>query len=322
MKKNVVIGIDLGGTNVRAGVVDTSGKLLAVEETPIQASQGPKAGLTRITMLIDEVLRQCGDTRLTGIGIGCTGPLDPDTGTIQNPYTLPTWENVPITDPLQKHYRVPVVLENDADAAALGEYWLGAGRRAHLLYAITVGTGIGTAFIQDGVVFRGLNHTHPEGGHIPLDPSGPECYCGSRGCWEILASGTAIDKRTREMVMKHPESAILQIAGGQLEKVNARVLMEAVRAGDIYARRVFDEVAQNFCLGLISVVNFFAPEVIVLSGGVMTNIDLFMPAIEQSIAKNNQMVPATSIKIIPASLGTQAGIFGAAYAIYRKLGEL
>jgi glucokinase len=124
------------------------------------------------------------------------------------------------------------------------------------------------------------------------------------------------------MVMKHPESAILQIAGGQLEKVNARVLMEAVRAGDIYARRVFDEVAQNFCLGLISVVNFFAPEVIVLSGGVMTNIDLFMPAIEQSIAKNNQMVPATSIKIIPASLGTQAGIFGAAYAIYRKLGEL
>lgn len=322
MKKNMVIAIDLGGTTVRVGGVDASGKLSAFEEAPIHADQGPKAGIARIIMLIDEVLRTCGDSRLTGIGIGSTGPLDSETGTIQNPYTLPTWENVPITAPLSSHFRVPAILENDADMAALGEYWLGTSRRTHQLYAITVGTGIGTAFIQEGKIYRGINRTHPEGGHIPLDPSGPECYCGSRGCWEILASGTAIDRRARAAAKNYPESLLLKLAKGNPEKVNARILMDAVRSGDLLARNIFDESARYFCLGLISVINLFAPEAIVLSGGVMTNIDLFMPVIEQAVAKNNQMVPAASIKIIPASLGSKAGIFGAAYAILQKLGEL
>lgn len=321
MKKNAVIGIELGGARALAGIFDVNGNLIAVEETPIQAEQGPKIGLTRMMMLIDEIMRQAGDARLTGIGIGCGGPLDIDHGVIQNPSILPTWENVPLTAPLRRQYRVPVILENDVDAIALGEYWMGAGRRVHLVYLVHTGSGIGTAFLQDGQVYRGSHHLHPEGGHIPLDPSGPECSCGSHGCWDSLASGKAMERRAREMVMNHPESAILQIAGGNLMNVNAQVLMDGVRAGDLYARRVFDEIAGCFCQGLITILNLFTPEVMILSGEIMQELDLFQPAIEKAVAQNSQIVPVSSIKIVPSTLGDRAGIYGAAYAVLKKLGE-
>ncbi len=315
-----VIGIDLGGTSVRVGAITPQGRILAVRKTAIEARRGPQAGVERIIGLIHTVLDEAGHPALLGIGMGSTGPIDRQRGAIQNPYTLPTWEDVDICRPLQEAFGVPVNLENDADAAALGEYWCGAGQGVARLYAVTVGTGIGTAFLLNGEVYRGLDGSHPEGGHISIDPSGPRCYCGLDGCWEMLAAGPAIGRNAREALQRgEGPSQLLALAGGQIEQVEAPLVVEAAAAGDPLAKRILDRAARDTSLGLINIILFFVPDVIVLSGGVMNNAGQFLPAIQEVLARTgDSMVPATRVKIVPAALGDQAGLLGAAYSILRN----
>ena len=313
----IVIGIDLGGTMVRAGAVERDGHILSMGETSILASEGPRAGLERITGLIRELVSKT-EARLVGIGIGSTGPLDLARGAIQNPYTLPGWEDVPITTPLQDAFKVPVQLENDADAAALGEYWCGAGQNVERLMAVTVGTGIGTSLIQKGQIYRGINNCHPEGGHIILDPSGPLCYCGANGCWEVLAAGPAISEQARQAALKHPESLMLTLARGEIDKIDSRTAASAARQQDPAACEVINRAARTMAQGIVNLINAFAPDTIVLSGGVMQSSDLFLPEIKKFVHQNNLMVPADDIQIVLARLGYYAGITGAAYTAYQK----
>jgi glucokinase len=313
----VIVGIDLGGTIVRAGAFDLGGKLLVVQETPVEAARGPEPGLKKIQGLVEHVLRDSGAKSLAGIGIGCTGPLDSARGTINNPFTLPTWENVPIVEWMQKSFNVPVTLENDADAAALGEYWQGAGREAKRLYAVTVGTGIGTALIIDGQIYRGLDGSHSEGGHMILDPCGPLCYCGTRGCWEILCAGPAIERQAREAALTG--SMLLDLADGNPERIEARLVFEAARAGDALARSIVEKISQYFAQGILNIAILFVPEVIVLSGGVMRSIDFFLPRLHQTMQTYTDMVPANRIQIVPAQLGYYAGLYGSAYTIFSKV---
>jgi glucokinase len=320
LTKNILIGLDIGGTVVRAGAFTPQGELLAVRETPIEAARGPEAGLQRIRILIEETL--AGDAlppaaELIGIGIGCTGPLDPLRGTINNPYTLPTWENVPIIEWLRERFNVPITLENDADVAALGEYWMGAGHGVGRLYAITVGTGIGTALIYDGQIYRGLDGSHPDGGHQAIDPSGPLCYCGARGCWESLASGSAIARIAVEAGWT-PVGASLRLAPTDPTQITARLVAEAALAGDPLAIQIMEKAAYYFSLGVVNIITLFVPQVIVLSGGVMKSAELFMPALQRAIQQNNVMVPASQVRILPAQLGYYAGLYGAAYTILQK----
>ena len=311
--KDIVVGIDLGGTIVRAGAFDTHGSLLAVRENPIEAARGPEFGLGKIQGLIEQVAAESEAKSLMGIGIGSTGPVDPLKGTINNPFTLPTWENVPVIEWLQKNFAVPVILENDADAAALGEYWHGAGQSINRLYAVTVGTGVGTALIVDGEIYRGLDGAHPEGGHIVLDASGPLCYCKQRGCWESLCAGPAIGAQAREMDLTN--SSLLEMANFDREKIDARLVFAAARAGDAIALSLVDKVSQYFAQALLNIAMLFVPEMIVLSGGVMRSFDLFRPRLEKSMQAYNELVPVHRIKVVPAQLGYYAGMYGAAYTI-------
>ena len=315
----VVVGIDLGGTIVRAGALNLEGKLLAVEEQTIEARRGPQVGMARIQTLIGSVCRDSGGGDLLGVGIGCSGPVDTDKGVISNPHTMPTWENVPIVSWLTDRLGVPVALENDADVAALGEYWQGAGKNISRLYAITVGTGIGAALIIDGRIYRGLDGVHPDGGRHVVDPSGPVCYCGAHGCWESLASGSAIAHRAQERVAEFPSSQILEMAGGDPSRIDARLVAEAAQLGDPFSKEIIKQAAYFFSLGLINIVMLFVPEVIVLSGGVMKSVDLFMPAIQNVLRKHDVMVPASRVRVIPAALGYYAGLYGAAYTIVKRL---
>ena len=314
--EHVIIGIDLGGTIVRAGVFDSQGKMLVVQDTPIEAARGPELGLKKIQALIEQVLSQAGTTSLRGIGIGSTGPLDPIAGIINNPFTLPTWENVPIVEWVHNAFQVPVTLENDADAAALGEYWQGAGRGEARVYAVTAGTGIGTAMILDGEIYRGLGGSHPEGGHMVLDPSGPLCYCTMRGCWESLCAGPAIERQARELNLSG--SRLLDMAEGDREKISARMVFEAARAGDVVSAVLVSKVTDYFARAILNIAILFAPDVIVLSGGVMRSADLFLPRIQQIMRDYREMVPAHRIKIVPAELGYYAGLYGSAYTIFKK----
>ncbi|MGZ9234238.1 MAG: ROK family protein [Anaerolineales bacterium] len=309
MSQSVVIGVDVGGTLVRVGAFDPDGQLLGQNEASI-ASIGPDPGLRLIESLIQETLDSVNSPSLMGIGIGCTGPLDTVRGLINNPYTLEGWSNVPVVEQLNRKFNVRVRLENDADAAALGEYWQGAGRAARRLYAVTVGTGVGTSLIVDGEIYRGVDGSHPEGGHQLIDPEGPECYCGHHGCWESLISGPAISSHARNARNNEQLMAL-----GDPDQLAAGIIAEAARAGDPAALAIMRKVARDFSLGMINIISLFVPDVIVLSGGVMKSADLFLPTLEETLKTPNPMVPFDRVKIIPAQLGYYAGLYGGAYMI-------
>lgn len=334
--REIVVGVDLGATTVRAGAFTPLGELLDVQQTEIKAQLGPDAGLQRIIRLIEKVLLEVnqadtGPVRLLGIGVGSTGPADARRGVLVNPLTLPGWIEVPVVARLTDHFGVPSCLENDADAAALGEYWAGAAAASpgvtavRCLYAITVGTGIGTACIIDGQVYRGANGYHPEGGHQIVDPSGPQCYCGGKGCWESWSSGTAIGRAAREAIQASgtisgqgkPGALLLALAGGEIERVEAGLVAEAARQADPLAQQVIERAAEAFAIGVFNILMLFQPEMVVLSGGVIRSLDLFMPAIERVIQAADVYIPAHQVRILPAHLGYYAGIYGAAYAILK-----
>ncbi len=319
MSQPATIGIDIGGTNVRAGAVTREGQLLNWQDVPIEASQGPEAGLKRIIALIEQVSSAAG-IRPEAIGIGSTGPIDRQRGAIQNPYTLPTWEDVDIASPLHKHFAVPVTLENDADAAALGESWMGAGRGLARQLMVTVGTGIGMGFILDGKIYRGLGGSHPEGGHIPVDPSGPECYCGARGCWESLASGTAIGVFARECATREP-TTLLQKAGNDPEKIDAALVAEAAREGDRLALQIMQHTADYLGLGLVSLLHLFLPDCVIFTGGVMRSYALYQSRLHEIVKQHAVMAPIDQIPLRMAQLGQQAGIYGAARAVMLEAGQ-
>jgi len=321
--ESIFIGVDLGGTFVRVGAFTLDGELLGTNQAPIHAGQGPEIGILRIRSLIDETFAQAKilnqEYSLTGIGIGCTGPVDPTNGVINNPYTLPTWEHVPIIEPLETQFGVPVTLENDADAAALGEYWKGAGQGVQRLYAVTVGTGIGAAFIYNGQIYRGVGGAHPEGGHMLIDPTGPACYCGISGCWEGLASGPAIARLAKERIVEFPGSKILEKPNDDIEQIDARMVAQAADEGDELALAVMQKAAHDFSLGLANIVILFIPDMIVLSGGVMQSYKMFQPAVQQVLKNIECMAPVSQVQIVPAQLGYRAGIYGAAYTVIQKV---
>jgi glucokinase len=264
-------------------------------------SKVASTGLSLIEHLIQATVDSVNASSLLGIGIGATGPVDAVRGIINNPYTLEGWSNVPIVERLNKTFNVRVRLENDADAAALGEYWQGPGRNAKRLYAVTVGTGVGTSLIVDGEIYRGVDGSHPEGGHQLIDPNGPECYCGHRGCWESLISGSAISNQARDTL-----------------NMDASSISEAARAGNPEALAIMQKAARDFSLGIVNIISLFVPDVLVLSGGVMKSADLFLPTLEHTLKTPNPMVPFDRVHILPAQLGYYAGLYGGAYMILRE----
>ena len=191
------LGVDIGGTKIAVGAIDSAGAVHAQRTVATDPEAGFEAGLERLTRAIDETLAEAGVdvAALTGIGLGCPGPFDETTGRIENFYTLPGWEGNDIVSPLVARFDTPVQLINDADAALLGEALAGAARGARVALMLTIGTGLGGAVLIDGAILRGAAREHPEIGHLIVDPSGPECYCGSRGCLESLAAGTGTRAR-------------------------------------------------------------------------------------------------------------------------------
>jgi glucokinase len=318
LKAGILIGVDLGATMVRAGAFTPEGEMLAVDQAEIQAQRGPETGFERICELIERLVRSndLNAAKLLGVGVGSTGPVDALTGMIVNPGTLPGWVNVPLVAWLEQRFGVPAFLDNDAAVAALGEYWMGAGRGVSRLYAVTVGTGIGTSCVIDGQTYRGAGGFHPEGGHQIIDPHGPLCYCGAHGCWESFASGTAIAGFARQTVATHPDSMLAAIDPEQLD---ARGVARAALQGDRFAQAVMNRAAEYFALGLFNLLMLFFPQVIVLSGGVMHSSQLFMPAIQRMLKRATPYLPTDHVSIYLAQLGYYAGIYGAAYAIHQRI---
>jgi glucokinase len=293
--------VDIGGTKIAVGVVDDCGRVLARAETPTDAHDYSN-GLAAIVRMLGETARVAG-TSVSGIGIGATGPVDPISGEFGDVDFLPGWRHKNLVRDLEQNFSVRVAMENDGDAAALAEAGWGAGRNRTRLIYVTVGTGIGGGIILDGKLYRGVDGAHPEVGHHVVDPSGPECSCGFRGCWESLAAGPAMVA----WMEKHAPSGYLHRQG-----ITAKRICELAQQGDELAQQAVEHEGYYLGLGLANLISLFAPDAIVLSGSVMKSASLLMDRIREVIRSGCRFVPADKTELTLASLGDDTNLIGAA----------
>jgi glucokinase len=300
----VTIGaIDIGGTKIAVGAIQEDGKTIKRLECPTEPEKGFQPAMQRIVAMLREL--SADGMKLAGIGVGCPGPLDPFTGVIGEVGTLPGWQGGSLVDALQSAMDLPVAVENDADAAALAEGRWGTKTASGSFIYVTVSTGIGGGILLGGHLYRGVDGAHPEFGHQVLDHSGPRCYCGARGCWEILASGPAMVAWMRE------QSPSTQVG-------TASEVCDGARRGDPLALRCVEREGYYLGLGLANLITLFAPDKIALGGGVMKSSSLFMDTARSVIRKICTQVPSEKTQIILASLGADVGLLGAAAAWFLR----
>ncbi|QEN88466.1 ROK family protein [Labrys sp. KNU-23] len=300
------IGIDLGGTQVRAALVDVSGTVLKRAATRTDVAGGPAAVMAQFRSLIEEVTDDKSLGSLSGIGVCAPGPLDSLTGTFIHVPTLPGWEDFPLRDELAAALGRPVVVEGDAIAACYGEWRFGAGRGLdHLLY-VTVSTGIGGGVVSDGRLLHGRRGMTAHVGHFRLAGHGPRCSCGTIGCFEAFAAGTALDGRAREAALAHPGSLL-----ARLSAPTAGSVVEAARQGDAAALALLDEEATYLGEGFASLIHLYSPEKVVMGGGVAHGFDLMTEKIHQ-IIRTTALPSFRDVPVVKAALGDNAGLVGAA----------
>jgi glucokinase len=292
--------VDIGGTKLAVGMVTESGQVLSRKESPTDAGRYGN-GLATIAGLLRETAQIAG-VEITGIGIGSTGPVDPFTGKFGEVDFLPGWRGQNPAEDLARMFHVQVALENDADAAAMAEAGWGAGKNKSRLIYVTVGTGIGGGIVFDGHLYRGVDGSHPELGHQVIDPSGPLCSCGFRGCWESLAAGPAM---VAWLEAKAP------VEYPHREHLTAKRICELAKKGDVLARQAVEREAYYLGLGLANLINLFTPDVIVLSGSVMKSASLFLDGIRKVICRGCRFVPFEKTELALASLGEDANLIGA-----------
>jgi glucokinase len=290
--------LDIGGTKIAAGMVDEDGHILAHTACPTEPDRELEDALNRMIEMLHQTAREAGGS-LAGIGIGCTGPVFPELGTIGKVEFMPGWEGANLVQMLSHRMGVSVAIENDADAAALGEWSWGAGRGTQTFLLVTVGTGIGAGLVLNGKLFRGVSSAHPEIGHHVIDPSGPLCFCGAHGCWESLSSGPALERWAQEQ-NPHPKP------------LSAFEICTLAEAGEPKALAAVQRTAYYFAIGLANLVTLYIPECIALGGGLMQAYRLFKGAIQTTIQSSCGLVPHEKVQVVQAALGAQSGLVGAA----------
>lgn len=308
-----VLGVDIGGTKVAVGLVDGDGKILGQGRTPMIANGTAEAAFEAVTTAIDSMMSGSHGS-VQSIGICAPGPLNPKTGVVLNPPNLPCWRNFPLAQKISERYRVPVRVDNDANAAALAETRWGAARDFRYVFYATVGTGIGTGIVFDGAIYHGKTGSAGEGGHVSIDFRGPICKCGKRGCIEILASGTAIGVRARAKLEAQPSRAagILALANGDIGAVTSEHVARAYAAGDALAREILRETVDVLIPWLGNIVDLLDPDVLVVGGGVATMLQPFFDDIKRGLPAWCVNPFASEIPLLMAHYGADAGIAGGA----------
>ncbi|MDF2626203.1 MAG: hypothetical protein K0R39_34 [Symbiobacteriaceae bacterium] len=314
------LGIDIGGTKLAVGLVTATGQQLSAVREASRAHEGPDRMLERLVQLSRQAIAEAGVPagEVVAAGVGCGGPLNPDTGVVMNPPNLPGWDNVPVVDRLSAALGMPVYLDNDANAAALGEHRFGAGRGVDNLIYLTISTGLGGGIIIGGHLYQGENGNAGEIGHMSVFYEGRACGCGNHGCLEAYASGTSIVARVQEAIRAGEPSAMVDMAGS-VDAITGETLLAALEHGDSLAERIWAETIKILGAGVASVVNIFNPRKVVLGGGITNFGDrLFVPLREQVAAR--AMAPlAQVVEIVPAALGSQVGVLGAAAVALARL---
>jgi glucokinase len=312
----IAIGIDIGGTSTRGALVDAAGTVLGRVERPTERNAGTKS----IIAAVDEVIERARAQRVepAAVGVGVAGFIDSLSGSVTFSPNL-VYDDPQVADAVRARVGLRVIVDNDANAAVWGERAFGAARGCDHVAYLTIGTGIGSGFIVEGRLVRGFTGAGAEMGHTVIDPRGPECKCGLRGCLEQFASGSAIARMARAAVEEDPESSILAFASSPAA-VTTRDVVKAARGYDETARTVLRRAGRALAIGLSNVVNIFDPEVIVLGGGVARAGEVFLGPCRDELARMTQAQRRRPMRLDVTSLEGDAGIMGAGALALDMLG--
>ena len=315
-----VIGVDVGGTKVAAGFVNSIGEIGAVTRVRMVSDAEAADGLNAVAGAIDYLFEMGREHQLMirAIGICAPGPLDPNTGVVINPPNVPCWRDYPLAAEISRRYHLPVKIENDANAAALAEVLWGAGKGYAKVFYVSIGTGVGTGLILDGRIYNGRTGAATEGGHVSIDYRGPLCSCGKRGCIEVFVSGPAIAKRAQAKLesanIRH--SPILDLADGKIAGVTCEVISQAHAAGDAVAKATLLETVDLLSVWLGNTIDLLEPDVIIVGGGVAAVLQPFFDDIRDRLPNWCINSRCQEIPIVPAHYGANAGIAGGAALCY------
>jgi glucokinase len=304
----VVIGVDLGGTNLRTALVSQNGAVADKVKEPTRASDGHAKVVQKLIESIkaQQVRALRSGNAVAAVGVGVPGVIHAHTGVVVKSPNFPDWNNLPLKKDLEASLALPVFIENDANAAALGEQWRGAGQGIKSMILLTLGTGVGGGIILDGRIWAGADGMAGEIGHMTIMPDGRRCGCGNTGCLEMYAS-------SRGIVMTYQERSSLTAM------ITSEEIYQSARDGDVLSGDVLKDMGRLLGIGIANLINIFNPEMIVIGGGVKDAWPLFIESTRAEIRKRAFEYPATRTKIVPSMLGDDAGVIGAAALAFQKL---
>ncbi len=310
-----MIGIDLGGTNVKTAVVSREGEVMGKDSRPTDADQGLEAVLDKMVEGVDAALQAAKVRRadVLAAGIGAPGPMNWQTGVVFAPPNLPGWKDVPLARLMRERLQIPVYVDNDANVACYGEFWLGVGRNVDSMALLTLGTGVGGGIVLMGQLLRGPDGTAGEIGHLCVKRDGRQCNCGAKGCLEQYASVSGMLKTARKRIEQGGlNTFLLEMCGGDLDSLTGKMISDAVEQGDTFAKWVMEETGRWLGTGIGSIINLLNPEMVVLGGGMIGAGDVLFNPVRETARAQSFDVPGKRAEIIPAALGGDAGVIGAA----------
>ncbi|HYO92279.1 MAG TPA: ROK family protein [Pyrinomonadaceae bacterium] len=312
--KKAVAGIDIGGTKIAIALETVQGERISSRQFSTRVADGPQLILNHLASVIRQMCA-ASDAGLLAVGIGCPGSVDKERGLVLSPINLPGWHEFPLVQSIEDGLCVPVLIENDAKLAALGEYAHGAGRGFSDIVFLTISTGIGGGIIVNGEIIQRLGAG--EVGHMTVAPDGPLCGCGCRGCLDALCSGTAIARRARALMAKGEASIISEMVN-HADDITAQIVAAAAQSGDELARRVWDEMIYFLSLGIGNVITILAPEAVIIGGGVAASGEQLFGPLRPLVERRAKMIPVESVQLLQGALGGESGVYGA-LAIARQV---
>jgi glucokinase len=315
-KKTFAIGVDVGGTTIKAGIVDRQGKILEQVSFDTKADKGPRVVMNQIVLTIGQLLESQKKASCLGIGVGIPGMVTPDDGMVRYPPNFADWEEVPVAANLRKVFALPIFIENDANAAAMGEAKAGAGKSFRDFLFVIWGSGVGGGIILDHKIYRGPHGGAGEIGHVSIDYEGLLCNCGSKGCIEAYIGQRYLSKRTKEILQNAPKDAypskIYDLVGGNLNKIEPAIISRAAEDGDPTAISILKEAGELLGYGLASALNILDLRIVVIGGGISAVPSFVYTAIQDGLRSRVLKSHKTGVRVLKAELGNTAGIIGAA----------
>lgn len=317
-KSKKAIGVDLGGTSVKVGIVSENGKIIKKTSVDTNAEKGPDAVLSAIKKGIDQLIGKKSKTDFVGIGLGSPGTVISKKGIVENPPNLPGWDKVPVGNILQKHYGIKCSVENDANTAAIGEMIFGAGKKLESFIMVTLGTGVGGGIIINRKIYRGMFGAAGELGHISIDYKGPNCNCGSTGCIEAYAGNKYLVKWVEEELRENPKSILNELIKENDNKLTPKLIHEAAEKNDTFAIYVIEKLGKYLGFALASTINTLDIGKVIIGGGVAGFGSILFSSIESTIKERVLTPLQPRVKVSPAKLKNAAGIKGASAIAFYK----